>query len=58
MARALDASRRAIELDPDDPFALTVAGHVLAFIGRKPGEAIELFNKRWRSTRTRRSPGR
>ena len=44
MARALDASRRAIELDPDDPFALTVAGHVLAFIGRKPGEAIELFN--------------
>jgi adenylate cyclase len=41
--RALDASRRAIELDPEDAFALTVAAHLLSFFGKRPGEAVELF---------------
>ena len=41
--RALEASRRAIELDPEDAFALTVAAHILSFLGGRPGEAVELF---------------
>ena len=44
-ARALIMSRRAIELDPDDPFALAVAGHVLSFMGKSPEEAMELFGR-------------
>jgi TolB-like protein/Tfp pilus assembly protein PilF len=44
-ARALIVSRRAIELDPDDPFALAVAGHILSFMGRSPEEAMELFER-------------
>jgi adenylate cyclase len=42
--RALLASRRAIELDPEDSFALTVAGHMLSFFGKKPIEAAELLD--------------
>jgi adenylate cyclase len=42
--RALLISRRAIELDPEDSFALTVAGHVLSFFGKKPAEAAELLD--------------
>ena len=38
-------SRRAIELDPDDPFALAVAGHILSFMGRSPEEALDLFEQ-------------
>ena len=44
-ARALAASQRAIELDPRDAFALAVAGHVLAYRGGKPEEAVELFEQ-------------
>jgi len=44
-ARALVVSRRAIELDREDPFALAVAGHIAAFIGKNPEEAIELFDQ-------------
>jgi adenylate cyclase len=44
-ARALSVSQRAIELDTEDPFALAVAGHILAFVGGKPTEAIDLFDK-------------
>jgi adenylate cyclase len=44
-ARALAVSQRAIELDPDDPFGLAVAGHILSFVGRSPEEAIELFGR-------------
>jgi adenylate cyclase len=44
-ARALVVSRHAIELDSDDPFVLAVGGHVLAFLGRKPHEAIDLFER-------------
>jgi tetratricopeptide (TPR) repeat protein len=43
--RALIVSQRAIELDPDDPFALAVAGHVLSFMGGSPEEALELFDR-------------
>ena len=43
--RALVVSRRAIELDAEDPFVLTVGGHILAFLGRKPNEAIDLFDR-------------
>ena len=45
MARALVLSQRAIELDPDDPFALAVAGHILSFMGKLPEEAMELFGR-------------
>ena len=44
-ARALVVSQHAIELDREDPFALAVAGHILSFIGRKPKDAIELFDQ-------------
>jgi adenylate cyclase len=44
-ARALVVSQHAIELDREDPFALAVAGHILSFIGRKPKEAIDLFDQ-------------
>jgi adenylate cyclase len=43
--QALALSQRAVELDPEDAFALSVAGHILAFFGRAPDEAIELFNR-------------
>jgi adenylate cyclase len=44
-ARALAVSQRAIELDSEDPFVLAVGGHVLAFLGRRPREAIDLFEQ-------------
>lgn len=44
-ARAHVLSRRAIELDREDPFALSVAGHILAFLGRNPEEALDLFDE-------------
>ena len=44
-ARALFVSQRAIELDREDPFALAVAGHLLSFIGKKPDEALDLFEE-------------
>jgi tetratricopeptide (TPR) repeat protein len=44
-ARALSVSQRAIELDPEDPFALAVAGHILSFRGKNPEEALYLFEK-------------
>lgn len=44
-ARALSVSQHAIELDPEDPFALAVAAHILSFRGKNPEEAIYLFEK-------------
>ena len=44
-ARALTMSQRAIALDSEDPFVLAVGGHVLAFLGRKPIEATDLFDQ-------------
>ena len=35
----------AIELDSEDPFVLAVGGHILSFLGRKPAEAIDLFDQ-------------
>lgn len=43
--RALAASRRAVDLDAGDAFNLAVAGHVLAFMARKPEDAVELFDQ-------------
>jgi len=43
-ARALRISQHAIELDSEDPFVLAVGGHILSFVGRKPAEAIDLFD--------------
>jgi adenylate cyclase len=43
--RALVLSQRAIELDGEDPFVLTVGGHILSFLGKKPLEAIDLFDQ-------------
>jgi TolB-like protein/class 3 adenylate cyclase len=44
-ARALALSQRAIELDNEDPFVLAVGGHVLAFLGKRPREAVDLFDE-------------
>jgi adenylate cyclase len=44
-ARALVVSQRAVELDSEDPFVLTVGGHILSFIGKRPAEAIDLFDQ-------------
>lgn len=44
-ARALAVSRRAVELDPEDSFALAVAGHLLAFLAHKPDDAEGLFEQ-------------
>ena len=44
-ARAIAVSRRAVELDNEDAFVLAVAAQILSFIGKKPGEAIELFEQ-------------
>jgi adenylate cyclase len=41
--RALASSQRAIELDAEDAFALTVAGHILSFFGKRPFEGLELL---------------
>ena len=43
--RALTISKHAIELDNEDPFVLAVGGHILSFLGRKPSEAIDLFDQ-------------
>ena len=44
-ARALVVSQQAIELDNEDPFVLAVGGHILSFIGKRPAEAIDLFDQ-------------
>ena len=44
-ARSLVVSQRAIELDSEDPFVLAVGGHILSFIGKRPAEAIDLFDQ-------------
>jgi TolB-like protein/class 3 adenylate cyclase len=44
-ARAMLISQRAIDLDRTDAFVLTVAAHILSFVGRKPADAIELFDQ-------------
>jgi TolB-like protein/class 3 adenylate cyclase/Tfp pilus assembly protein PilF len=44
-ARALAVSRRAIEIDPEDPFALAVAAHLLAFLAHKLEDAEDLFEQ-------------
>jgi adenylate cyclase len=44
-ARALVVSQHAVELDREDPFVLAVAGHILAFVGKKPSEALDLFEE-------------
>ena len=43
--RALVVSQYAIELDGEDPFVLTVGGHILSFLGKKPHEAIDIFDR-------------
>lgn len=42
-ARALQAAQRAIELDPGDAFALTVAGHLASFFAGRTDEALEML---------------
>jgi class 3 adenylate cyclase/TolB-like protein len=44
-AKALASSMRALELDPDDPFVLAVAGHLRAFVGRDVDGAMELLDR-------------
>ncbi len=42
---ALAASQRGVALDPEDAFALAVAGHILSFMTKKNDEAVELFEQ-------------
>jgi TolB-like protein/class 3 adenylate cyclase len=43
--RAIEAAGRAIALDPEDAFTLSVAGHIHAFMQRRMDEALELFDQ-------------
>lgn len=43
-ARAIELSQKAITLDPEDVFALAIAGHMLGFVQGKPWEALGLFD--------------
>ena len=45
LERALDASQRSIALDPSDPFALCIAGHVLSFMAGRRSEAVDFFDQ-------------
>ena len=45
MAEAGRHAERAITLDPQDARGLTIAGHVRAFLDRKPREALELHGR-------------
>ena len=42
---AISASRLAVSLDPDDPFALAIRGHVLAFLEKNPSEALDVLDQ-------------
>ncbi|MCG8543981.1 MAG: adenylate/guanylate cyclase domain-containing protein [Alphaproteobacteria bacterium] len=42
-ARAIAFAQKAIALDPQDVFALTVAGHITSFLQSRPEEGLELF---------------
>jgi TolB-like protein len=43
--RAIEASQRAVLLDPEDAFGLSVAGHVLSFMQRRTDDAMDLFDQ-------------
>lgn len=43
-ALAIAHSQKAVSLDPNDVFALTVAGHLTGFVQRRPHEGLELFD--------------
>lgn len=43
--RARQLARRTIQLDPTDARGLTLAGHVLAFLDRRPEEAARLHER-------------
>jgi len=43
--RASRASAMAIELDPNDPFCLAVAGHIQAFLHKNLEMAVDLFDR-------------
>ncbi len=45
IAEASALAERAIALDPQDARALTIAGHVRAFMGRRPREGILLHDR-------------
>ncbi len=45
MARAGALAERAVRLDPSDARALTIAGHVEAFLHRRPDEAVLLHDR-------------
>ncbi len=45
MARAGALAERAVRLDPSDARALTIAGHVEAFLHRRPDEAVLLHER-------------
>lgn len=44
-ARALASARRALELDPEDPFVLCVAAHIHGFVGKDLELASDLYDR-------------
>ncbi len=42
---AIEAARRATELDPEDAVCLSVRGHIMAAVEGKPVQAIDLFQQ-------------
>ena len=43
--RAIEASERSLEIDPDDPFAISVAGQIQAFLMKNLDYANDLFDR-------------
>jgi TolB-like protein/Flp pilus assembly protein TadD len=42
---AIEASTRAVALDPEDAFVLSIAGHIQSFMARQSEEAMALFDQ-------------
>lgn len=41
---AIRYAQKALHLDPEDAFTLSVAGHLISFLERRPHDAMELFD--------------
>jgi adenylate cyclase len=45
LSMALVTARKALQLDPSDAFALAVAAHAESFLGNRPENALEMFER-------------
>jgi len=44
-ATAVYQARKAVELDPEDALSLTIRGHILSFLERRPHEAVDVLDQ-------------